>query len=223
MSALTSVLITLGINHKRIERVPATVAEIYNTPSKETVLNPPDGEVTRLLAQIANGSEEARDRLFELIVPELCRIASAKLRHERAGHSLTTTDLVHEAFLRFADQKTVQKNRTHLYAVFAMMMRRVLIDRAKRPDKRCQPVTLHPNISLPYRQVEQIVAVHECLEKLEREYARASRVVELRFFGGLSNPEVAEVLDISLSTVEADWRFARAWLLTELGGDHAKP
>lgn len=223
MSALTLVSEALGMNQAGQQRVPPTSAELYNTPSEGRTLEPLHGEVTELLRQAASGSEEARNRLYGLILPELCRIASAKLRRERPGHSLSTTDLVHEAFLRFADQKTLQKNRAQLYGVFAMMMRRVLIDRTKKKVSARQGggwrrVTLHSNLSLPWKQAEQMLGIHECLEKLEKENPRQGKIVELRFFGGLSNVEIADALGISLSTVEAEWRFARAWLRIELQG-----
>ena len=220
MSALTLVSNALGA--KRKQRLPPVSAEVYNTRSEGRSLEPPDGEITELLRQAANGSEEARNRLYELILPELRKRASAKLRRERRGHSLSTMDLVNEAFLRYADQKKLQENKEQLYRVFGMMMRRVLVDRVKKKlsERRGggrQRVTLHPNLSLPWKQAEQMLAVHDCLERLEKDYPRPGKIVELRFFGGLSNPEIAEVLGICLFTVEADWRFARAWLRIELG------
>ncbi len=205
-------------------RVAASASRGYDTPTEGIALKPPAGEVTELLRQAASGSEQAKDRLFELILPELCRIASARLRRERSGHSLGTTDLVLEAYLRLSRQQTFPaENRAQFLATFAMAMRRVLIDHAKKKISRrhggdWQRVSLHPNLSLPGEQVESILAIHGCLERLEKENPRQGRIVELRFFGGLSNPEIAAVLDISLSTVEADWRFARAWLRVELEG-----
>lgn len=184
-------------------------------------MEPPDGEVTKLLRQTAEGSEEARNRLFELILPQLCKIASARLRRERGAHSLNTNDLVHETFVRLAGQNTMQNNSAQLYGVFAVMVRRVLTDRARRKNSEkggggWQRVTLYPNLSLPWKQVEEMLSIHECLQRLEQEYPRAARIVELRFFGSFSNPEIAELLGIGLSTVEADWRFARAWMRIEL-------
>jgi RNA polymerase sigma factor (TIGR02999 family) len=183
------------------------------------------GEVTELLQQAGCGNQEARDRLFQLLYPVLRRLAAGKMARERPGHSLSPTALVAEAYFRIASQLGVPwKNRTHFLAFAALTMRRVLIDwakekAAKKREGRYERVPLHENLSLPWHSLEEAIAVHECLEKLERDNPRQAKIVELRFFGGLSNQEIAEHLGISLCTVEADWRFARAWLRLEFGGD----
>ncbi|HTS64154.1 MAG TPA: ECF-type sigma factor [Candidatus Acidoferrales bacterium] len=186
-------------------------------------MEPPEGEITKLLRLAAEGSQEARENLFQLVLPRFLSIAAARLRREKPGYSLTSRDLAHEAFLRLDGQKAHQKNRAHLYAMFGKMIRRVLIDRAKSKGAQknggdWQRVSFHSNLSLPPHREEEVLAIHECLEKLEKDNARQGRIVELRFFGGLSNEEIAEQLGVSLSTVESDWRFARAWLRMELEG-----
>jgi len=193
----------------------------YNTRQSKSV-EPSDGEITKLLDEAAGGRQEALNRLFQLVRPRLHEIAAVKMRREKAGHTWTPTDLIHEAFLRLAGQKPPQ-NRAQLYGTFAMVMRWVLVDHAKQKlsERRgggWRRVPLDENLFLPSQQVEELLAVHQCLEKLEREYPRPAKIVELRFFGALSFPEIAEHLGVSLSTVEADWRFARAWLHVELEG-----
>ena len=219
MNALPDVTATLGA-------VPAASAGNgveYNIRTKEGHLPLPEGEVTELLRLAAEGSQEARDKLFQLVFPRLLHMAAARLRSERPGDSFTSRDLVNEAYLRLAEQNTLQKNRANFLAVFALMIRRVLIDRARKKAAEengggWRRESLHSNLSLPPRQVELVLAIHECLERLEKDNPRQGKIVELRFFGGMSNPEIAEHLGVCLSTVESDWRFARAWLRMELEG-----
>lgn len=182
----------------------------------------PVGEVTQLLREAANGSEGAQDRLFRLVFPRLRKLAAGKMRRERPGHSLSPTALVAEAFLRLANQQTLPaKNSAQFFGTFAITMRRVLVDHARKKASEkngggWERIPLDPSLCLPQKQAEELLAIHGCLEKLDRENPRQAKIVELRFFGGLSNPEVAQDMGISLSTVEADWRFARAWLRLEL-------
>jgi len=183
----------------------------------------PAGELTKLLRDAAGGEAAAQNALFRFVFPQLRKIAASRMRLERSGHSLSPTALVSEAFLRLNKQPLPLENSGQFLGIFAITMRRVLVDHARA--KGCVKkgggwvrVPLDPGLCVPQRIVEELLGVHVALEKLEREDARQAKVVELRFFGGLSNPEIAEFLGVSLSTVEADWRFARAWLRFELDG-----
>jgi len=182
-----------------------------------------DGGVTELLRQAAEGSAGAQDRLFQLLLPMLRLMAAARMAREKPGHTLGPTALVNEAFIRLARQhKLPAVNTQQFLGVFGLTMRRVLVDHwhkknaAKGGGGRTH-VPLDESFLLPQRDEEQLLAVHECLERLEQVKPRPAKVVEHRFFGGLENQEIAQVMQISLSTVEADWRFARAWLRQELG------
>jgi RNA polymerase sigma factor (TIGR02999 family) len=192
------------------------------SPSGEAVVEPAGTDVTALLRQAAEGSTEAQNLLFQLLVPRLREMAAGQMAREKPGHTLSPTGLVNEAFLRLATQETLpDKNREQFLAIFATTMRRVLIDRWKRKTAAKngggwvrEPLDEH--FAAPCKAEEEALAVHACLERLEHERPRQAKVVELRFFGGLTNPEIAAYLHVSLSTVEADWRFARAWLHLEL-------
>lgn len=179
-------------------------------------------DLTPLLRQAADGDAGAQDLLLHLLVPRLRIIAAAQMARERPGHTLSPTALVNEAFLRLARQDMLpDKNIEQFLAIFATTMRRVLVDRWKKKNAAKhgggwirEPLDdLFPG---PEHAEEEALAVHECLERLEREQPRQAKLVELRFFGGLSNAEIAEHLGVSLSTVEADWRFAKTWLRLEL-------
>jgi RNA polymerase sigma factor (TIGR02999 family) len=179
--------------------------------------------VTVLLAEMRQGSEEARERLLTAVYPELRRIAARYMRQERAGHTLGTTGLVNEVYLRlFGPRPGDWQNRAHFFAAVAREMRHVLVDYArarkakKRPDERNRTTLSRLEAAGPQR-ADDVLALDEALARLERIDARASRVVELRFFSGLSERETAEALGISLSTLKRDWTFARAWLFDELG------
>jgi RNA polymerase sigma factor (TIGR02999 family) len=184
------------------------------------VLTEPD--VTDLLRQAAGGSTDAQDRLFHLLVPALRRMAAARMAREQPGHTLSPTALVNEAFLRLAKQQTVPaENVSQLLGVFGITMRRVLVDHWKKKHAAkggggWERVPFDDAFSMSRELEEQLLAVHTCLERLEQEKPRQAKIVELRFFAGLSNPEIAAQLGVGLSTVEADWRFARAWLRYEL-------
>jgi RNA polymerase sigma factor (TIGR02999 family) len=183
---------------------------------------PPD-EVTRLLVAWRDGQPGALDRLIPLVYDELRRQARRQLRQERAGHTLQPTALVHEAFLRLVGQSAQWQNRRHFFAVASQAMRRVLVDHARARDaaKRGDGAT---RVTLDDAAVEgrpaevDVLALDEVLGRLEQLDPRQARVVELRYFGGLSAPEAAEALEVSLATVNRDWAMARAWLFRELGG-----
>ena len=184
--------------------------------------NEDPNEVTLWLRQLGDASPQASSQLFAVLYDELRRVARSHLRKENPGHTLSATGLAHEAWFRMAEQsRTHWQNRSHFLAVASTMMRRILVNHelARRADKRdaeLVSVTLSglEQIALPADR--DVVAVHEALLAFEEVDKRAAKVVELRFFGGLENEEVAEVLDVSLATVKRDWAVARAWLHREL-------
>lgn len=184
-------------------------------------MNLPAGEITRLLAELENRKEDAAPRLFELLYPELHRIAQRYLTNERRDHSLQATALVHETYLRLVGGGGRWQNRAHFFGVASGAMRHILVDHArgrlaaKRPDAR-QRVTLDDALIISSQDLARIIDIDNALSRLAAIDARQSRIVELRYFGGLSSEEVAEVLDISLSTVKRDWTMAKAWLYGEL-------
>jgi len=179
-------------------------------------------EITRLLAAWGDGDESALSDLTPLVYEELHRLAHHYMSGERVGHTLQTTALVNEAYLRLIDWKNVRwQNRAHFFAVSAQLMRRILVDfaRTRGYQKRgggARPVTLDDAALVADDNGTDMVALDEALTALAELDARQSRVVELRFFGGLSVEETAEVLKISPGTVRRDWSLARAWLHREL-------
>jgi RNA polymerase sigma factor (TIGR02999 family) len=181
--------------------------------------------VTALLQAWGRGDPEALEALVPLVERELHRVAAHQMRGERVGHTLQPTALVNEAYLRLVGLTKIEwRDRAHFLAVAARTMRRVLIDlaRAKHYQKRGGR---QPKVSLDDVDVaapdagHDVVAVHEALDALARQDARTAQVVELRYFGGLSVDETAEVLGVSPETVMRDWKFAKAWLLRELSTD----
>ena len=179
------------------------------------------GEVTRLLAEVNLGRAGALDALMPLVYRELRRIAANQLRAERAAHTLQPTALVHEAFLRLVDQSGRWQNRAQFFGVAAQMMRRLLVDyaRRRRAAKRGIAVTLEEewlSSGSKLNQTEQILAVDQVLTQLTELSPRQSRVVELRYFGGLSVDETAEVMGIAPRTVKLDWAMAKAWMRSRL-------
>jgi RNA polymerase sigma factor (TIGR02999 family) len=176
-------------------------------------------ELTRLLRSWSDGDQEALEKLSPMVYGELRRLARGYMRGERQGHTLQTTALIHEAFLRLIDWKNVSwQNRAHFFGVSAQLMRRILVDfarsrRARRGDITC--VTLDEAL-MPDKSNADVVAVDDALKSLETIDPRKGRIVELRFFGGLSTEETAEVLKTSTRTVEREWSLAQAWLLREL-------
>jgi len=181
-------------------------------------------EITRLLVAWGEGDESALAELAPLVYEELHRLAHHYMGGERAGHTLQTTALVNEAYLRLVDWKNVRwQNRAHFFAVSAQFMRRILVDfaRARGYHKRgggAQPVALDETAVLADDKGTDMVALDDALNALARLDPRQSRVVELRFFGGLNVEETAEVLKVSPATVGRDWSLARAWLHRELAG-----
>ncbi|HYT66733.1 MAG TPA: sigma-70 family RNA polymerase sigma factor [Vicinamibacterales bacterium] len=183
------------------------------------------GDVTRLLQAWRHGDTAALEQLTPIVYDELRRLAARYMRRERPGHTLQTSALINEAYLRLVDARGVQwQNRAHFFGVSAQVMRHILVDfaRARQNLKRgggAQPVSLDAvMVSVPERGTD-LLALDEALERLAALSPRQSRVVELRYFGGLTEEEVAEVLSISPRTVRNDWGLARAWLYRELTRD----
>lgn len=180
------------------------------------------GDVTQYLADLRNGRLDASPRLITLVYDELHRLARHQMRHERPDHTLQATALVHEAYLRLVNQpERTWQNRAHFIAVAAQVMRRILVDyaRARRTSKRGsapQKIPLEEPLVFTEEQSDDLVSLDEALERLAQFDERQSRVVELRFFGGLTVDETAEVLGISSKTVKRDWAVARAWLHREV-------
>jgi len=182
----------------------------------------PQQRVTELLAQWSNGDNAALAELTPLIYEELRRLAHHQMAGQRPDHTLQTTALVNEAYLRLADQTRVNwQNRAHFFAVAARAMRQILVDYArsqqsKRRGGGALKVELEDAAIVSPEQSQEIVDLHEALEKLAQLDARKAQVVELKYFGGLNYDEMAEVLKISRVTVRRDWEFAKLWLYTEL-------
>jgi RNA polymerase sigma-70 factor (ECF subfamily) len=169
-----------------------------------------------------NGDEDALSRLTPLVYEELHRLAAAYMRRERAEHTLQTSALVHEAYIKLVDSRRVRwQNRAHFLAVAAKLMRRILVDfaRSRQYQKRggdWQQVTLDEKLGVTTRLDSDLVALDAALEEFAKLDPRKARVIELRFFGGLSLEETSEVLQVSTDTVGRDWRAAKAWLVREL-------
>lgn len=184
--------------------------------------------ITELLASYGRGNKESLDQLMPVVYDELRRQAARYLRREQAGHTLQTTALIHEAYVRLVDQRNMQwQNRAHFFGIAAQMMRRILVDHA-RSKKRVKRGGSEIRVSLDDVNVAakgqdlDVVALDEALDRLAQIDEQQSRVVELRFFSGLSVEETAEVMGISKSTVKRDWSMAKAWLHRELSGEIAK-
>ncbi len=182
--------------------------------------------VTALLVAWSKGDERALEALTPLVYDELRRLARSYMRQERSGHTLQSTALVHEAFLRLIDQKVQWNSRAHFFGIAAQMMRRILVDHAKAQStaKRgagALRVELDEGLATaPNRDVD-LLALDEALERLTKIDPQRSRIVELRFFGGLSNEESAELLGVSPATIQRQWTGARAWLFHELNPSEA--
>jgi len=182
-------------------------------------------EISLLLDQYRDGQAEAFERLMELVYDDLRRLAAWQLQTERPGHTLQPTALVHEAYLKLAGQNPVEwQNKAHFFALAAQVMRHILVDhaRARGRDKRGGgqvSVALDEALELSHPSKPSLVELDEALSMLARQDARKSRIVELRYFGGLSIEETADVLGISPTTVRREWTLAKAWLRRELSKD----
>jgi len=181
-----------------------------------------DKEITQLLVAWSEGDQSALEQLVSVIHSELHRLAHHYMRHERPGHVLQTSALVNEAYIRLIDWKNVRwQNRAHFFGVAAQLMRRILVDFARQKNylKRggdALQVSLNEAAALAIERSEDLIALDDALTALGQLDERKAQVVEMRFFGGLSVEEVAQVLDVSKETVMRDWRLAKVWLLREL-------
>ena len=186
---------------------------------------PSTHEVTQVLRELSDGQESAPQRLMPLVYDELRKLAAGYLKGERADHTLQATALVHEAYLRLVDWKNVSwQNRAHFFALAAHAMRGILVDhaRARKAEKRGGGMTklaLEEAVSFPRRSEVDLLALDESLRELAEFDPAQSRIVELRFFGGLTIDETAEVMGISPATIKREWKMAKAWLHQRIARD----
>jgi RNA polymerase sigma factor (TIGR02999 family) len=185
----------------------------------------PSHQVTKLLKDWSAGDESVPDKLMPLVYDELRRLAHQYMRREKPGHTLQTSALVNEAYVRLVDQGEIQwEGRAHFFGIAARLMRQILVDQARRRNftKRgggVIHVSLNEATTVAQEQSARVVALDDALNNLEKVDPRKSRIVELRFFGGMSIEETAEALKVSPGTVMRDWTFARAWLRNEISVD----
>lgn len=181
-------------------------------------------EITELLRAWHQGDEQALAQLTALVYDRLHRIARHHLRSERADHSMQATDLIHEVWLRLVNLERVEwQDRAHFFALSARLMRRILVDFARSRPRRVgararERVEFEETLMVPVVKEAILVAVDDALQSMEKIWPRQAKVVELRYYGGLTVDEIAEVLKVSPETVNRDWKFARAWLRQELEG-----
>jgi RNA polymerase sigma factor (TIGR02999 family) len=179
-------------------------------------------DVTQLLVAWSNGDEAARDQLIPLVYEELHRLAHQYMNHERPGHTLQTSALVNEAFVRLVDQRNVHwQNRAHFFGIAAQMMRRILVDyaRTRQAEKRggnVVVITLNEELIVSDEQNDEVVALDDALKRLVQLDQRKCQIVELRFFAGLSIEETAEVIGLSPGSIMREWTLAKAWLRKEI-------
>jgi RNA polymerase sigma factor (TIGR02999 family) len=184
--------------------------------------------ITQLLIDWRDGDESARDKLFPLVYAEMRRLAHSYMRKERAGHTLQTSALINEAYIRLVDHKGMRwQNRAHFYAIAALAMRRILVDRARhhlaaRHGGSSRRVDIDQAALVTAERAPEIIALDDALTALAALDARQAQIVEMRYFVGLSADETAEVLGVSPVTVNRDWRAAKLWLLKELQADGSK-
>ncbi len=185
-------------------------------------MEPSPGDVTSLLNKLADGDEEAAAQLIPLIYDELHRLAARCLRHERPGHILQATALVHEAYIKLTAQRSARwQNRGQFFAVASQVMRRILVDYARTQQRirrggKQQKVSLENALLVSPDRTEELLAVNESLSRLEKLDFRQGRIVELRYFGGLTIDEAAKILGVSSKTVMREWKIAKAWLYGDL-------
>jgi RNA polymerase sigma-70 factor, ECF subfamily len=191
---------------------------------REALMNtPPPQEITQLLLAWSEGDQEALAQLTPLVYRELHRLAQRYMSHERGGHTLQTTALVNEAYVRLIDARQVRwQNRAHFFGVAAQVMRHILVDLARshqylKRGGNAEQVSIEEALEVATARAPDLLALDDALKTLATLDLRQSQVVELKFFGGLNYDEIAEVLKVSEGTVRRDWRLARSWLFRELG------
>lgn len=195
-------------------------------------MRPSEADVTALLSELAKGNQTAAEKLIPLVYDELKRLARAHMRRERPDHTLQTTALVHEAYLKLVRQEEVHwQGRSHFFGIAAQVMRRILIDHARGHLRKKRGgadivLPLDEVVALSPEHSQELVRLDEALDRLATLDSRQSRIVELRFFGGMSVEETASYLGISAKTVKRDWALAKAWLHAEVrghSGNHSRP
>ena len=185
----------------------------------------PSKNITELILAWGNGDKEAIDQLVPLIYEELHRLAARYMRREHPGHTLQTTALVNEAYCKLIDQKNVQwQNRAHFFGIAAQAMRRILVDHARsrlrlKRGGAVNKISLDESALIPQPEMKELISLDDALTRLGEFDPQKSRIVEMKFFGGLSMEEIAEVEKVSKSTIEREWRKAKAWLHHEVQKD----
>ncbi|MBK9164786.1 MAG: sigma-70 family RNA polymerase sigma factor [Acidobacteria bacterium] len=180
-------------------------------------------QISVLLSEWGDGDTAALEQLMPLVYDELRKMARHHMRRQPVGHTFQTTDLIHEAYLKLANREGAGwQNRAHFFAVASTAMRHILVDyaRSKQSQKRGgwqERVTLNDDFAAAEEQAKEILALDDALQQLAKLDDRKSRIVEMKYFAGITNDQIAEVLKVSPETVKRDWRFARTWLLRELG------
>jgi RNA polymerase sigma factor (TIGR02999 family) len=204
-------------------QVKIGLVTVDNTTGAEEVvpMEIEKGQVTQLLKAMAKGDRDAADKLLPLVYAELHRLASSYMRNERPDHTLQATALINEAYLRLAREDTDWNSREHFIGVAANVMRRVLVDyaRAHRAEQRgggLKRVEMQDDLAISAEKLDQVEALDEALSTLEEHNPRQGKVVELRYFGGLSVEQIASLLGVSPRSVKRDWSLARIWLFREL-------
>lgn len=179
---------------------------------------PSSANVTKLLLEWGDGDKEALNKLIPLVHAELRRMAARQMRRERPGHTLQTTALVDEVYLKLIDQKNVRwQNRAHFFSIAARLMRRILVDHARKRARvrhggTFQKISLNDSTILQQERAVELVALDDALSRLAEFDTQKSRIVEMKFFGGLTAEEIAEVEQVSTRTIEREWRKAKVWL-----------
>ena len=189
-------------------------------------MEPSPADVTSLLNKLAEGDQEVAAQLVPLIYDELHRLAACRLRHERPGHTLQATALVHEAYMKLTAQRSARwQNRAQFFGVASQLMRHILVDYARTQQRirrggKQQKVSLENALLVSPDRTEELLAVNESLSRLEKLDFRQARIVELRYFGGLTVDEAAGILGVSSKTVKREWKIAKAWLYGDLKERH---
>jgi RNA polymerase sigma-70 factor (ECF subfamily) len=200
----------------------------YHASYRENTMAEGGVDVTSLLRQMGAGDARAADQLLPLIYAELHRLAQAYMRRERPDHTLQATALINEAYLRLAGDEVAWQNRSHFIGCAARVMRQVLVDsaRAHQAERRAggmQRVEMHEELAISPERLDEVAAIDEALTRLAEKNPRQARVVELRYFGGLSVEEIAATLGVAPRSVKRDWALARMWLYRELGSPGEAP